>query len=157
MLWLARAYFGKINNKPSQGEVSMRNFLFLVFVSLMAMSKSVFSTEISMGECNDTVTEFNSSLPMQLDNITTWTNTSCVALGNDEIGLVYENEVKAGNEITQNELDSVRPSLIMSWCFGPTLGPLISVVDQVQYLYFFENGTSIGELKFSFQDCILSP
>lgn len=135
----------------------MPKILLALFLSLLATSHAAFSAEISMSECNETTAEFNSSLPMQLDNITTWTNTSCVALVDGAIGLVYENEVQAGNAITQSELDAVRPSLIMSWCFGPTLGPLISVVDQVQYLYVFDDGTAIGELNFSFQDCVASP
>lgn len=46
-------------------------------------------------------------------------------------------------------LDATRPSLIMSWCFGRTLGPLIRAVDQVQYLYDFDNGVSIGEPRWS--------
>lgn len=134
----------------------MRILLPFLFLTLLATSSSVFSAEISMDECHKTIAEFNSSLPMQLDNITTWTNTSCVSLGGDAIGLVYENEVQSGNAITQVELDAVRPSLVMSWCLGPNLWPLIRVVDEVKYLYAFDDGSKIGELLFSVQECIAS-
>ena len=129
--------------------------LTLSFSLLLALvSHNALSAGISMEECNTTVAEFNDSLPMALDGITTWVNTSCVDMGNDEIGLLYENRVTDGNQITQQQLDEVRPSVLMSWCFGPTLSPLMQVVDNINYQYHFANGEHIGELNFSFQECI---
>ena len=131
----------------------MRNLLLtlpLVFLS----SHSAMSADITMAECNERVAEFNESLPMALDGITTWVNTSCVDIGSGAIQLIYENRVTDGNQITQQELDAVRPSILMSWCFGPTLSPLMQVVDTINYQYHFENGERIGELDFSFQECI---
>lgn len=130
-------------------KLSLALSLFLALVSHNALSAG-----ISMAQCNTTVAEFNDSLPMALDDITTWVNTSCVDLGNGAIGLLYENRVTDGNQITQQELDAVRPSVLMSWCFGPTLGPLMQVVDNINYQYYFANGEHIGELNFSFQECI---
>jgi len=118
------------------------------------VSHDALSASITMEECNTKATEFNDSLPMLLDDITTWVNTFCVDLGNNAIELVYENRVADGNNITQQELDAVRPSVLMSWCFGPTLSPLMQVIDRIHYQYHFENGEHIGELNFSFQECI---
>jgi hypothetical protein len=131
----------------------MRNMLtFVLLINLLI--PTAWSAGITMEECNTTVAEFNDSLPMQLDGITTWVNTSCVDLGNNEIQLVYENRVTDGNNITQTELDAVLPSVLMSWCFGPTLSPLMQVVDTINYQYHFENGEHIGELNFSFAECL---
>lgn len=132
----------------------MRKLLLTLSLVFAFSSHSALSADISMEECNTTVAEFNDSLPMALDDITTWVNTSCVDLGNNAIELVYENSVADGNNITQQELDAVRPSVLMSWCFGPTLGPLMQVIDSVNYQYHFANGEHIGELDFSFQECI---
>ncbi len=132
----------------------MRKLTLSLSFFLALLSHNAFSAGISMEECNTTVTEFNDSLPMALDDITTWVNTSCVDLGNGDIGLLYENRVTDGNQITQQELDAVRPSVLMSWCFGPTLSPLMQVVDNINYQYHFANGEHIGELNFSFQECI---
>ncbi len=132
----------------------MTKLLAILSLSFFALFNTSYAAQITMAQCGAKVAEFNNTLPMQLDNITTWTNTACVQLEENEIGLVYENQVQTGSAITQTELDTVLPSLIMSWCFGPTLGPLISVVDAVKYLYVFEDGSRIGELNFSFQDCI---
>ena len=123
-------------------------------LALALPAHKALSATITMEQCNTTVAEFNDSLPMALDDITTWVNTSCVDLGNNAIELIYENRVIDGNNITQQELDAVRPSVLMSWCFGPTLGPLMQVVDNINYQYRFENGEHIGELEFSFQECI---
>lgn len=132
----------------------MLKLLLTVSFLMCCISNPALSAGISMEECNTTVTEFNDSLPMALDDITTWVNTSCVDLGSDAIGLVYENSVTDGNAITQEQLDAVRPSVLMSWCFGPTLSPLMQVVDNIHYQYHFANGEYIGELNFSFQECI---
>lgn len=132
----------------------MRKLTLSLSFFLALLSHNAFSAGINMEECNTTVTEFNDSLPMALDDITTWVNTSCVDLGNGDIGLLYENRVTDGNQITQQELDAVRPSVLMSWCFGPTLSPLMQVVDNINYKYHFANGEHIGELNFSFQECI---
>lgn len=132
----------------------MRKLMLTFFLVFAFASHSALSADISMEECNTTVAEFNESLPMALDDITTWVNTSCVDLGNNAIELVYENSVADGNNITQQELDAVRSSVLMSWCFGPTLGPLMQVIDNVNYQYHFANGEHIGELDFSFQECI---
>ena len=132
----------------------MRKLMLILSVVFAFASHSALSADISMEECNTTVAEFNDSLPMALDGITTWVNTSCVDLGNNAIELVYENRVADGNNITQQELDAVRPSVLMSWCFGPTLGPLMQVVDSINYQYHFNNGEHIGELTFSFAECI---
>ena len=132
----------------------MRKLMLTFFLVFAFASHSALSADISMEECNTTVAEFNESLPMALDDITTWVNTSCVDLGNNAIELVYENSVGDGNNITQQELDAVRSSVLMSWCFGPTLGPLMQVIDNVNYQYHFANGEHIGELDFSFQECV---
>lgn len=132
----------------------MHKFTLAFSLVLAFFSHDALSANITMEECNTTVTEFNDSLPVALDDITTWVNTSCVDLGNNAIELVYENRVTDGNNITQQELDAVRPSVLMSWCFGPTLSPLMQVVDNINYQYHFENGEHIGELNFSFQECI---
>lgn len=132
----------------------MHKILLTFVLTLAFASHNALSADISMEECNTKVAEFNASLPMALDGITTWINTSCVDLGNNAIELVYENRVTDGNNITQQELDAVRPSVLMSWCFGPTLGPLMQVVDSINYQYHFTNGEHIGELTFSFAECI---
>lgn len=132
----------------------MRKMIMMLSLLFSFASPLALGADITMEECNTTVAEFNDSLPMALDGITTWVNTSCVDLGNNGIQLVYENRVTDGNNITQQELDAVRPSVLMSWCFGPTLGPLMQVVDTINYQYHFQNGEKIGELNFSFQECI---
>ncbi len=108
----------------------------------------------SMQECDAAMVEINADLPMELDTITTWTKTSCKDTGGNTVQLVYENVVKDGNPITQENLDTVLPSILMSWCFGPTLAPLMQMVDTINYQYHFENGQKIGELTFSFAECI---
>ncbi|MGB4248487.1 MAG: hypothetical protein WBJ75_12275 [Pseudohongiellaceae bacterium] len=135
----------------------MRILLLVLTLSLSAFTHHAFSADITMDECNTRVAEMNATLPMALDDITTWISTTCVDQGNDAIQLVYVNHVKDGNAITQTELDAVRPSVLMSWCFGPDLFPLIQIVDAVNYQYDFENGQHIGELNFSYQDCIAQP
>ena len=132
----------------------MRKLTLILSLVLGFASHSALSASITMEECNTAVAEFNDSLPMQLDDITTWVNTSCIDLGNNAIELLYENRVTDGKSITQQQLDAVRPSVLMSWCFGPTLGPLMQVVDNINYQYHFDNGEHIGELNFSFQECI---
>src|SRR3989338_2148445 len=109
--------------KSSQ-ENSMRILLLVLTLSLSAFTHHAFSADITMDECNTRVAEMNATLPMALDDITTWISTTCVDQGNDAIQLVYVNHVKDGNAITQTELDAVRPSVLMSWCFGPDLFPL---------------------------------
>ena len=121
--------------------------------SLFVLPQTAFAATISMAECRERIDDMNANLPMQLDNITTWTSTTCVDTGSDTIQLVYANEVTDGNPITQDNLDSVLESLVMSWCFGPDLIPLLNVVDTVKYEYHFQNGSKIGELNFSEQDC----
>lgn len=135
----------------------MRILLLVLSLALSAFSHHAASAQITMEECNTRVAEMNATLPMELDNITTWISTTCVDQGNNAIQLVYANHVKDGNAITQAELDAVRPNVLMSWCFGPDLFPLIQVVDAVNYQYDFENGQHIGELNFSYQDCIAQP
>lgn len=111
----------------------------------------------TMAECESAVAEMNADLPMDLDDITTWTQTSCRDTGNDTLQLVYDNQVKDGSAITQENLDTVLPTLIMSWCFGPTLGSLMQMVNTIHYDYHFENGDVIGALDFSFADCLAKP
>ena len=135
----------------------MRILLLVLSLSLVTFVPHAFGADITMDECNTRVAEMNATLPMALDNITTWISTTCVDQGNNAIQLVYVNHVKDGNAITQGELDAVRPNVLMSWCFGPDLFPLIQVVDTVNYQYDFENGQHIGELNFSYQDCIAQP
>lgn len=135
----------------------MRILLLVLSLSLSAFAHQASSADITMADCNTRVAEMNATLPMALDDITTWISTTCVDQGNNAIQLVYVNHVKDGNAITQAELDAVRPSVLMSWCFGPDLFPLIQVVDAVNYQYDFENGQHIGELNFSYQDCIAQP
>lgn len=132
----------------------MRKLTLALPLVLACVSPSALSAGITMEECNAKVAEFNDSLPMALDDITTWVNTSCVDMGGDAIELLYENRVTDGNNITQQQLDAVRPSVLMSWCFGPTLSPLMQVVDSINYQYNFANGEHIGELTFSFAECI---
>lgn len=121
--------------------------------SLLPFSEPVHAAKISMAECHSRIDDINANLPMALDNITTWISTTCVDTGNNTIQLIYANEVTDGNAITQANLDSVLESLVMSWCFGPDLIPLLNVVDTVKYEYKFQNGSRIGELNFSEQDC----
>ena len=121
--------------------------------SLVVVSEPVHAATISMEECHSRIDDINANLPMALDNITTWISTTCVDTGNNTIQLIYANEVTDGNEITQANLDTVLESLVMSWCFGPDLIPLLNVVDTVKYEYHFQNGSKIGELNFSEQDC----
>lgn len=136
----------------------MRNLIFslplmLILPSGLAQAQSN-NGGFSMEECHEAVAEMNANLPMDLDDITTWTQTTCVDTGGDTVQLVYANVVKDGNAITQENLDTVKPSLIMSWCFGPTLGPLMQMVDTIHYDYHFANGQRIGSLDFSFADCL---
>lgn len=128
--------------------------LLLVLTLLTATSTHLaVAADITLAQCNDSVAEMNANLPMQLDGITTWVNTACLDKGNSVIDLMYENQVADGNAITQAQLDTVLPSLIASWCFGPTLAPLMQVVDTIHYKYDFANGQHIGDLYFTEQDC----
>ncbi len=131
----------------------MRNLLLLVPLLFSTLPQHALAATITGDECNARVEEMRSTLPMQLDGVTTWVNTTCVNQGNNTLQLVYENEVTDGNDITQANLDTVLESLIMSWCFGPDLSPLIAAVDSIKYVYSFENGTASGELNFSEEDC----
>ncbi|MDP1933192.1 MAG: hypothetical protein Q8L60_17215 [Gammaproteobacteria bacterium] len=132
----------------------MRILLLVLSLPLAILPHYSFSADITMEECNARVAEMNATLPMELDNITSWMQTTCVEQSDGGIQLVYDNDVKDGNSITQAELDAVLPSVLMSWCFGPDLFPLIQVVDAVNYQYNFENGQHIGELNFSYADCV---
>lgn len=133
----------------------MRKLTLTLSLVLGLASHNALSASITMEECNTTVAEFNDSLPMRLDDITTWVKTSCVDLGNNVIELLYENSVTDVNSITQEQLDGVRQSVLMSWCLGPTLSPLMQVVDNINYQYYFESGEHIGELNLSFQECLV--
>src|SRR5690606_29607370 len=126
---------------------------FVVLAFVIALPPSAQAARISMAECNEQVEQMRQNLPMDLDGMTTWTNTTCVDTGNGTIQLVYDNEVKDGNPITQDNLDQILESLVMSWCFGPDLIPLLHNIDSVRYLYTFANGTPIGELNFTEQNC----
>jgi hypothetical protein len=131
----------------------MRTLLLILTFLSSTLSQSALAADITMDECNAQIAEMNANLPMQLDGITTWTSTVCVDKGNAVIDLTYVNEVADGNAITQTQLDTVLPSLIASWCFGPTLAPLLQVVDTIHYSYDFANGQHIGDLYFTEQDC----
>jgi|GEM_PF-426828 len=121
--------------------------------SLLVVYEPAHAATISMEECHSRIADINANLPMALDNITTWLSTTCVDTGSNTIQLIYANEVTDGNAIAQENLDTVWESLVMSWCFGPDLIPLLNVVDTVKYEYHFQNGSKIGELNFSEQDC----
>lgn len=125
--------------------------LLIIFATLFSIS--CHAAQITMTECNEKVAEINATLPMQLDNITTWVSTTCVEPREGRIQLVYANQVKNGSPISQEQLDMVLDSIVMSWCFGPDLIPLLSAVDAVNYQYDFENGQHIGELNFTEFDC----
>ena len=128
--------------------------LLLVLTLLTAATaQNALAADITMAQCNENVAEQNANLPMQLDGITTWVSTICEDKGSSVINLVYGNEVADGNAITQAQLDTVLPSLIASWCFGPTLAPLMQVVDTIHYKYDFANGQHIGDLYFKEADC----
>lgn len=135
----------------------MRFFTLVISVVLSLGSVSGFGAEFDLAAGKNTGARMNETLPMQLDSITTWTQTSCNELPEKALELVYENSVEDGNAITQTELDSVLPSLIASWCFGPSLEPLMKFVDTIKYQYHFASGESIGELNFSFRDCFSKP
>ena len=136
----------------------MRNLFYTLSLALLLPSAPSLAQSnnggFSMEECHEAVAPMNANLPMDLDDITTWTQTTCKDTGGDTVQLVYANVVKDGNAITQENLDAVKPSLIMSWCLGPTLAPLMQMVDTVHYEYHFANGERIGGLDFSFLDCI---
>jgi len=131
----------------------MRMFALLVSLTLMLSSPNSLGAEFTIADCEVTVAEMNKDLPMSLDTVTTWTKTSCTEKPGNIIGLIYDNSVADGTAITQAELDSLLPSLIASWCFGPSLEPLMKIVDTIKYQYHFASGESIGELDFSFRDC----
>jgi len=131
----------------------MRMLLLVLTLLTAAGARNALAADITMAQCNESVAEMNANLPMQLDGITTWVNTACLDKGNSIIDLVYENQVTDGNAITQAQLDTVLPSLIASWCFGPTLAPLMQVVDTIHYKYDFANGQHIGDLYFKEADC----
>lgn len=135
----------------------MRILLLVLSLMISNFPQYSLSAEITMAECNTTIAELNASLPMELDEVTTWVNTTCVDQSNGAIQLVYNNRVKAGNTVTQQNLNAIRPGLIMSWCSGPNLLPLIQSVDTINYQYSFENGQNIGELAFSYSDCSSAP
>lgn len=131
----------------------MRMLLLVLTLLTAATAQNALAADISMTQCNENVAELNANLPMQLDGITTWVNTTCMDKGNSVIDLVYENQVTDGNAITQAQLDTVLPSLIASWCFGPALAPLMQAVDTIHYKYDFANGQHIGDLYFKEADC----
>ena len=122
----------------------MRMLLLVLTLLTAATAQNALAADITMTQCNENVAELNANLPMQLDGITTWVSTTCEDKGSSVINLVYGNEVADGNAITQAQLDTVLPSLIASWCFGPTLAPLMQVVDTIHYKYDFANGQHIG-------------
>lgn len=135
----------------------MRIALAATALSLALTMQPSMGAEIMMSECEARVATINETLPMSLDNITTWVKTSCTDLGSNAIGLIYENRVQDGNPITQQDLDNILPSLITSWCFGPVLSPLMRLVDNVNYQYYYESKQVIGQLDFSYQNCFAAP
>ena len=135
----------------------MRIFFMLVTLGFLFGSQVSVAAQITMPQCIDRVAEINKTLPMDLDNITTWMSTTCASNDDGSLSLIYANSVADGNTVTQEQLDGLLPSLITSWCFGPSLSPLLALVDSVKYQYHFANNTPIGELNFSNEDCLTVP
>ena len=131
----------------------MRMLLLVLTLLTTFSGHNALAADITMAQCNEQIAEMNANLPMQLDGITTWVSTECLDKGQSVIDVVYGNQVTDGNAITQTQLDTVLPSLIASWCFGPTLAPLMQVVDTIHYKYDFANGQHIGDLYFTNEDC----
>lgn len=135
----------------------MRILLPALSLMILACPQVGFSAEYSMTDCNAKTAELNKELPMELDNVTTWINTTCVEKDDKTIQIVYENVIADGNDITQDNLERLRPSMIGTWCTGPNLVPILNGVDTVNYQYDFKNGQHIGELTFSKAECPVSP
>ena len=135
----------------------MRTVLLVISLLISAVPQYSLGAEIAMAECNEKTAELNKELPMALDGVTTWVNTTCVDRGAGSIQIVYANLITNGNDITQSNLEILRPSLIDSWCAGPNLIPILNVVDTINYQYDFKNGQRIGELTFSKAECPAKP
>lgn len=135
----------------------MKMLLPALSLLILAAPQVGLSAEITMAECNEKAAELNKELPMALDGVTTWMNTICVEKDDNTLQIVYVNHITNGNDITQNNLEILRPSLIGSWCAGPNLIPILNGVDTVNYQYDFKNGQHIGELTFSKAECPVNP
>ncbi|MES3007495.1 MAG: hypothetical protein V4751_06970 [Pseudomonadota bacterium] len=135
----------------------MRILLPMLSLLVLACPQVGFSAEYTLAECNEKTAELNKELPMALDGVTTWMDTTCVEKDDNTLQIVYVNHITNGNDITQNNLEILRPSLIGSWCTGPNLIPILNGVDTINYQYDFKNGQHIGELTFSKAECPATP
>ena len=71
----------------------MKMLLPALSLLILAVPQVGLSAEFTMAQCNEKTAELNKELPMALDGVTTWMNTTCVEKDDNTLQIVYVNHI----------------------------------------------------------------
>jgi len=120
----------------------------LIFVN----AAEIQAGELTLSECNQVANNLNQQLPMAVDQITTLKVSGCVTRSG-AITFFYNYAISDSVVATQTSIDSLRSSVLKSWCTDPAFDALLNGADLIAYRYYFTSGAYIGEYTFSSSDC----
>ena len=129
----------------------MRKLLFI----LITIFPSLVLADEEFLFCMDTATNLNKKLPLMVDEVTNWKNTTCKN-GNP---IIFQYFYYLEKPLTPDEqanmpriLRNIFTVSLKQWCQNPDQKLLLNLFN-VEYIYFDKNDKYLGNIEFTQDDC----
>ena len=121
-------------------------FLALMLTTAMPASAATYSQR----ECSEIATFVNGSLPMNIDQYTILTSSTCIAIGGTATFTYnYELTFQPAGKLP----DDFRRKVMNRFCSNPETRQFLDGLSFVHMDYFLPNGTFYDRIKFSKRNC----
>ena len=126
----------------------------LLFILITLLPLTVLADEEFL-YCMDTAADLNKKLPLMVDEVTKWKNTTCKKGNPITIQYFYYLERSITPEEMTNMPNFLRNIFTLSlghWCKNPDQKLVLNLFD-VEYAYFDINDKYLGNIEITQQDC----
>jgi hypothetical protein len=123
-------------------------------IGMVSMATTTLASQFSIQDCNKFASKINKNFPMRVDSITSVDHLICLPQNNEVVLTYYMkiDSIDGSYHLTQNSLNAFKPAILTAWCTDPDQLVLLKMFP-IKYKYFFDNGSYIGDIKFSYKNC----
>ena len=129
----------------------MKKILMLITISLCYFSSPAFSDSTDK-LLLDIASEMNKSLPMRIDEVTTWDSSMCLESQNQYMYFYTILSEDSYSDYNSSALKVFYNKVINKFCTGPDTSYLLEFTD-IGMIYYNINGEFLFKNEFSKEDC----